>query len=608
MPHGKQKKFHQNYGININIDAVKAAMISKSDTPMKMSDSANDSMMSENDLNSSYQSEVSDIDDIDSDGVEVLNQTQPGLEPLSTFMSFKPISKDKVLVMLADSSSFYLKGKVQVKVLQGAVEVQGHTITPSSKFSSLYSPRGFSLLEVKAFGAASPVDLPAKLLNEGMSPSDAKVVKGDCIIMARKLTENWTKFIHSNLNHKAKMNLLNRDANLPEELQHDEDVTNVEKILDINLVHPGASHLRLLRPGDQWQLALDSMEITKRNGSSPRLVVAGGKGVGKSTFLRWLTNKMLAQGPVAFLDLDPGQAELGLPGYLSLGILQEPILGPNFCHTGSRDTQLSLFLGDINVSNCPGRFIQCVKKLLAFLNSEEMFKDLPLVVNTMGWCRGVGLLLLVDTLRLLQPSTLVQLVSRFPRKNYPYSLTPETVTRSRDSWSGRQPSAALSYSLLELEAVPESLQAQDMRTRDYWGLPDPRLTRDLVLLAALGRAGGLGSLPVYRVPWDSVALCVSHCKVEPGQLLAALNLALVDICAVEEREVRRSAREGVYGGLHKTPLVASLGWGVVRNIDCQARVIYLATAASPLKVLLLPHALIVVILLLLILLLSGVSS
>ena len=43
----------------------------------------------------------------------------------------------------------------------------------------------------------------------------------------------------------------------------------------------------------------------------------GGKGVGKSTFLKYLTNRVLSESdgrPVLFVDLDPGQAEFTIPG------------------------------------------------------------------------------------------------------------------------------------------------------------------------------------------------------------------------------------------------------------------------------------------------------
>jgi ABC-type phosphate/phosphonate transport system ATPase subunit len=53
-----------------------------------------------------------------------------------------------------------------------------------------------------------------------------------------------------------------------------------------------------------------------KDGAQPRLAIAGGKGVGKSTFLRFLVNRVLVEigGPVLVVDLDPGQAEFTVPG------------------------------------------------------------------------------------------------------------------------------------------------------------------------------------------------------------------------------------------------------------------------------------------------------
>ena len=45
---------------------------------------------------------------------------------------------------------------------------------------------------------------------------------------------------------------------------------------------------------------------------TPRILVAGGKGVGKSSFLRHYVNRLravLKAQSVLYLDLDPGQAE-----------------------------------------------------------------------------------------------------------------------------------------------------------------------------------------------------------------------------------------------------------------------------------------------------------
>merc|ERR1719483_532011 len=480
------------------------------------------------------QSEASDFDH--EDCMEYNLEEDTINRDLAEFMKFKIISKDKALVILAHDSNFYFKGKIQVKILKGKLEVLGHSFGPSSKFVSVYSPRGYSLLDVHGYRGDAEEDIADRLLAEGVAFDESKLITGDCVFVAKKLIEDWTQFLQRNLNVKTKINLLHRDINIPVEFQNNEEIVKVEKVLDVNLVHPANDYSRLFKIGENWDLALTSAEISQNNDIDPKIVVAGGKGVGKSTFSRWLTNKLLVQSPVVFLDLDPGQAELTIPGYLSVGIIEQPFLGPNFCNV-DRELEMSLYLGDINVANCPGRFIKMTKTLIDFVKDDARFKNLPVVVNTMGWCKGVGLMLVIDTIRYLQPTTLVQLHSRFHRKNYPYSLDHSTVAAARDSWDSTSATPKrLSYSLLEFMAVPESVSAKDMRSKDYWGLPDPRTTREAVLLSYLGKAGWPS--PVYRIPLASLVLGVLHTSVEPCALLAVMNLAMVDLCRVEEMYVR----------------------------------------------------------------------
>jgi len=220
------------------------------------------------------------------------------------------------------------------------------------------------------------------------------------------------------------------------------------------------------------------------------------------------------------------------------------------------------------------------RTLIDFVRTDARFQNLPIVVNTMGWCKGVGLMLVIDTIRYLQPTTLVQLHSRFHRKNYPYSLDHHTVSSSRDCWDSTSTnSPKLSYSLLEFLAVPESMSAKDMRSKDYWGLPDPRTTREAVLLSYLGKT--CWPYPVYKIPLASITLGVLHTQVEPSTLLAVMNLALVDLCQVEEKYVRKPDNDNHYRVLgNKVPMLSSLGIGLVRNIDMSAGVLYLATSTT----------------------------
>jgi len=567
MPHKQQKIAH---GINSDLNiAVLTSMYSngksENDTNSEFDTSA---------VNSSFQSEVSDDDAEMDNGDEGVT-----IRDLNEFSKFKILSKDKAVVVLDDDNGFFLKGKVQIKVLKGKLLVLGHYIKPSSKFTSVYSPRGYSLLDLQGFKTSHSDDISETLINEGLGFDESKLFNGDCIFIMKKLAEAWTTFLHKNLNVKNKLNILYRDHHIPEEWNNDEDIVNVEKTLDINILHPDNQNSRLFRKGENWDLALTSIDLTKKNNMVPRLLVAGGKGVGKSTFLRWLTNSLLSSSSVVFLDLDPGQAELSIPGYMSVGIISEPLLGPNFCQV-NRTLEQSIFLGEINVANCPGRFIKVMKTLIDFVVHDDRFQGLPVVVNTMGWCKGVGLMLSIDIIRYFQPSTVVQLHSRFHRKNYPYSLDPSTVDSSRDCWeSSASSNQRLSYNLLEFLAVPESLSAKDMRSKDYWGLPDPRLTREIVLLSFLGKIDW--PAPVYKIPLSSLTLGVLHTNVDPGSILAIINLALVDLCTVNDQSTAKPSDISMYCVLNPSAQVMpSLGIGLVRNIDMSSKVLYLATNAT----------------------------
>lgn len=60
----------------------------------------------------------------------------------------------------------------------------------------------------------------------------------------------------------------------------------------------------------------------------PRIFILGNRKVGKSSFCRFLTNTLLnVRREVAFMDLDCGQTEFTPPGFLSLKLLTEALLG-----------------------------------------------------------------------------------------------------------------------------------------------------------------------------------------------------------------------------------------------------------------------------------------
>ena len=108
---------------------------------------------------------------------------------------------------------------------------------------------------------------------------------------------------------------------------------------------------------------------------------------------------------VAFLDLDPGQAEYSPPGEISLILLRSCNMGPPFTHPmvfrGNGDETIRAHhIGSISPKENPRHYVKCVLNLLshynALLNSHPTCQ---LVVNSAGWIQDIGLEVLLDIVK-----------------------------------------------------------------------------------------------------------------------------------------------------------------------------------------------------------------
>lgn len=149
----------------------------------------------------------------------------------------------------------------------------------------------------------------------------------------------------------------------------------------------------------------------------PVVMVAGGKGVGKSTLSKLLVNTLLAQHPaVAYLECDTGQPEYTPCGLVSLHILTAPVTGPAFTHL--QPAVASVFTGTDSSGNDPAAYLRALFGLYdLFLFGADKRVDggaaaalassmvcccpcrnrclaqgkIPLIINTQGWVRGTGM-------------------------------------------------------------------------------------------------------------------------------------------------------------------------------------------------------------------------
>ncbi|EMP25920.1 Polynucleotide 5'-hydroxyl-kinase NOL9 [Chelonia mydas] len=291
----------------------------------------------------------------------------------------------------------------------------------------------------------------------------------------------------------------------------------------------------------------------------------------------------LSPGPPEELALDAAE-------------VKEVAQRPPFTH--QRMPRKMVYYGEASCDQDTERYIDTVKYVF---NSYK--KEVPLVINTMGWVKGVGLLLLIDMIRLLSPSHIVQ-ISVEDFKDMP-RFTPEYINlaaglhtkgklqgkcKSMDvsgmeDWkqyegeSGFQTSTTGHKLLCVQPKFPGAGNAGEARVHSS-------ILRDVAMLGYLGQLQPLetrsvlplNSLVPYQVPFNAVALRVIHTDVAPTHIMYSVNASWVGLCRILD-EVRCQTDGPVL--LTQTPVCDCLGFGIIRGIDMERKLYHILTPVPP---------------------------
>ena len=184
------------------------------------------------------------------------------------------------------------------------------------------------------------------------------------------------------------------------------------------------------------------------------ILICGAKGVGKSTYLRYMVNRILSTSlskknvmcqRVAILDLDSGQPEFSPPGLLTLSIVSRPIVSDPPIHmvcmgkgnnlsSGNMTIEksgvvenvvASYFLGDITSKSDPDTYIHMVNKLMfeyqKFITAMPQEDTMPLIINADGWVKGLGYEILSAVVGVCNPAHIVQINGNTKAKSFDMS-------------------------------------------------------------------------------------------------------------------------------------------------------------------------------------------
>ena len=224
-----------------------------------------------------------------------------------------------------------LVGRAKIRVVEGSAEVLGHTLEAPTHDghgddeSSLLacgvvvtSPYWSSWMTIEA----NPLSLPCKIVLYCVRGPESFTVTGPKRPIL--LPQTW----------RACADTIVRDfcaspSNSNDSHRFRGSAVMVDSLEDYDETSSGNRNQRYRNPDETRRICM----------------ITGAKGVGKSTLLRYLTNRILSNSPssrsnpndntegieeVAILDTDVGQPELAPPGLLRLSIVRKPLLRPPY--------------------------------------------------------------------------------------------------------------------------------------------------------------------------------------------------------------------------------------------------------------------------------------
>uniref|UniRef100_A0A8C3PL58 Polynucleotide 5'-hydroxyl-kinase NOL9 n=1 Tax=Calidris pygmaea TaxID=425635 RepID=A0A8C3PL58_9CHAR len=370
------------------------------------------------------------------------------------------------VLLLAPRQVLTFTGKCRLRCLYGAVRLLGFAVASHQPGLPVFSPSTHCALTLEALPADRP---PAADLRQLRAAARAamrahsvrrqarvKVMaqfSPECaLVLLEHLDTPVTRFL---LSHPPLSRLFE-----PQKKEESSFTPEDAVLASVGIVQ--CSPDRGLLVSESMCLALEELiqACCAEDEGVPLILVCGPKNTGKSTFNRYLVNLLLNRLPsVEYMECDIGQTEFTPPGCVSLSNITEPILGPPFTH--QQTPCKMVYYGQTSCEQDTERYLDVVKYVFSSYK-----KEVPLVVNTMGWVKGEGLLLLIDIIRLLSPSHIVQMDVYDWKAMDP--LTPEHVHLTPGLYTkGRQPARRQPLGTSSTESWKPSEGGADASAPEY---------------------------------------------------------------------------------------------------------------------------------------------
>ncbi|KAK2465839.1 hypothetical protein APHAL10511_001480 [Amanita phalloides] len=322
-------------------------------------------------------------------------------------------STQGTVILLSTEETICIGGAYIFTVLQGTISLLGTTLGASTKLHRIYAPKSSPLPIIEASSSEPSILKDDQLHGLGL------VNAPGAIVLIQELRTGV-----QGLGRVCKT--FDSVFDFSRYTRRDED----NKLLNVTGAFMLRSQEKDYEPyvlSKSWAYALDNMAPPSSGGV---YLVKGPKKSGKSTFARTLLNRLLLRFErVAYLDCDLGQSEFTPGGMVALNVIQDPCFGPPFTHPTLPNR--AHYIGT-TTPRSPGHYLASIQALfqayeldvrnplLAYDNHGSNIDGelptrisdvIPLVVNTMGWNKGLGADLNKKIQDIVQPTHVFEVMS-----------------------------------------------------------------------------------------------------------------------------------------------------------------------------------------------------